>query len=276
MIGLFLLSKLNNLLSLVNNHIIIDSLDTWPNQLINLLKQNQEVLTSYLNFEKDIDNRAIEEIDLRINRPKNEYKKKWDSIIDSINKIMKSKKFVGFHCTRLINKELNIIKKDGLNPLNLSCLMERLKYLYNQNKISKDTFEFLKTNNLASEKNRQGKIYFFHCLDTLLSCSGIENLLKFWGGEAIYRCCEDNYKTKNELLNTGIPCIVLGSLNYNQLNAFNPEIEIRLIKIFLNKSNMQFNYNDFDNFAENSVSVIDIITYNDDLFDYLTGSNFKF
>lgn len=265
------MSELNNLLSIANSHIIIDCLETWPNELNDIIKQNQDVLTSYLELEKDIDNRAEKEVKLRIDRPKNKYKEDWDDIINSLKEILKSKNFVGFHCTRLIDNEINKINKNGLKPLCPNFLKERLKYLYKQNEISKQAFQFLINNNLTSEKNRKGKVFFFHCLATLESDSGINNLFKYWGGEAIYRCYEDNHSIKNELLNIGMPCIVLGSLNYNQLYKFNNMLETRLIKVFLNNNNLHYNGVDFDNYVENNVSVIDIITYDNKLFDYLTG-----
>jgi len=139
---------LESLIQKVNNHIILDCISTWPKELINIIKEKQNDLSSYLDFEKKIEKRYRKEIGLRISPPKNKHEKEWSAVTDVLKNKLSFNKFIGFHCTRLTDKEINKIKMKGLEPLNIQKLRTRLENLYENNKICKDHFEYLKNNNL--------------------------------------------------------------------------------------------------------------------------------
>lgn len=69
-------------------HIVIDVQESWPIELVNLLKDSKENLMNYLEEEKSIDEAAIENVLLRVNRPMNKYQQGWDELITRIKSII--------------------------------------------------------------------------------------------------------------------------------------------------------------------------------------------
>lgn len=265
----------NKLLNKIDNHIVLDLIETWPKEVQQIIENNEEMIRAYLELEYEIDRQAEEDVHLRVFRPENNYKVDWSNIVDEIEGKLKTNRFIGFHCTKLIDSEINHISTYGLKPLSSEILSSRLEELYSNGMLSKIVFEQLKSNNLSSEYNRKDRVFFFHGVNTLKFESGLYRLFRLWGGEALYANHERNPKIYTELFHIGKPCIVLGSLVYEDINPY-PLLATRFINIFLNKDNLKYNTYDFDNCVKNGVKVINIITVEDKLFEQLTNySNWK-
>ena len=96
-----------------NNLIVIDQSATWGKSIYELMNSSKTELKKYLE-----EKRRIEKIRNRASRPINIYEEKWNSVVKSINDNLESKNIIGFHCTRLMDCEIDDILKKGLTPLN--------------------------------------------------------------------------------------------------------------------------------------------------------------
>jgi len=261
---------MNELLYKTENNIILDIVESWPPEIKLLIEHNEDLLHKYLDMEREIDQRAQEDVMLRVIRPHNKYEFDWSRIILEIEKILNVNKFVGFHCTKLTANEIENISSNGLKPLNSEMLNSRISELYENGMISKIASEHLKRNNRSSESNREGKTFFFHGANTLKDEFGLYRLFRLWGGEALFFNNEQNPNIYAELLHVGKPCIVLGSLNYEDVKAY-PSLAYCFITVFLNKGNLDgINY-DFDSCVKKDVKALCIINNEDVLFEQLTN-----
>lgn len=206
----------------------------------------------------------------RINRPQNPFESEWVSIISQIEGILKLNRFVGFHCTKLTVNEIVNIFTGGLIPLSSKMLNQRINQLHNRKMINDKTKEKLKKNNLSDENNRKGYVFFFHGSKTLKDEWGLFRLFRLWGGEALYANFENNPDIFKELFNIGKPCIVLGSLCYEDVNPY-LSIGERFVTVYLNKDNLDNCSYDFDNWVDKKVEVLSVITAEEELFEQLTG-----
>ncbi len=260
----------DSLLSRIDNHIIIDLIESWPEEIIQIIDKNQNILRRYLQLEKEIDTQAEEDAIKGVYRPENKYEFKWLYIMNQLDAILKQYRFVGFHCTKLIDLEIHNICAYGLEPLNSEKLDSRIDLLCKNKLINDNIAEELKKNNLSSASNRKGRLFFFHGSKTLKDEWGLYRLFRTWGGEALYAKHEKNIKIFKELFSIGKPCIVLGSLSYEEINQYNP-LASRFISVFLNKDDFEFSNHDFESIVNKNVKVLSVITTEEETFDQLTN-----
>lgn len=162
-------------------HIIIDVQETWPNELVFLLKESKSLMLNYLEEEKSIDKAAVENVLLRMNRPRNKYQQEWSEVIKKTESIVSKSKFIGFHCTRLTKEEINEVLISGLKPLNEELLTYKLKILLDQSLIDIDEYHKMLSNKKVNEEGRKDIIFTFHELHTLNDESGLKRLFRCWG-----------------------------------------------------------------------------------------------
>jgi hypothetical protein len=240
-----------------SNHIIIDQVTTWPESIYNLIDSSKNELSKYISEKKRIEN-----IRNRASRPRNEYEDKWISVFNLINSYLDQSKIVGFHCSRLMNDEMEDILTNGLTPLNRDFANKRIKRVYEKGLIPINLMNRLLNKEELSEENRVGSIYFTHNTSTLRNEMGLYLLFKLWGGEAIYSGFEEN----KYLQKIGIPCIIVASIEYQYLIEFN--LCERMIGIYLGDS--YYYSHDFDSWINTKVNVLAIIKRNNKLFNFLT------
>lgn len=260
----------DKLLCRIGNHIVLDIIESWPQEIIQIIEKYRETIHAYLQLEHEIDKQAEEDVLLRVYRPENQFESDWLSIISQIEGILKLNRFVGFHCTKLTDIEIRNIYTYGLMPLSSEMLDQRIDQLRNSNMIDEKTAEELKRNNRSSENNRKGNVFFFHGSKTLKDELGLYRLFRLWGGEALYANHERNPEIFKELFHIGKPCIVLGSLGYDDINSY-PSIGTKFITVYLNKDNLKNCSYDFDNWVKKKVEVLSVITADDEIFEQLTG-----
>ncbi len=169
-----------------DNHIILDQKDSWPNDVQNLIENSKQSLKSYLKDENQIDKLCRTDLKIRYNRPRNIYTKKWDEINNDIETILQRHLIIGIHCTKLMEYEIENILENGLKPLSHGFANKRIKTLYKKGIISTELKNKIYGKAEFSAKNRNGKIFVFHCLSTLKDEWGLNKLFGLWGGEAIY------------------------------------------------------------------------------------------
>jgi len=251
----------------IDNHIILDNLQTWPIEILNILDSAKDDIEKFIIEERRIDKLGEEIIEYRFDRPYNDYSPKWDRTLESVNSILEHQTIVGFHCTRLMDYEISDVLNNGLIPLNFEFAKKRINKLYDLNNISTELKNNLINKPELIDKSRVNRTFFFHCISTLKDKSGLSRLFKYWGGEAMYLCFENNTK----LQEIGIPCIILASLKIKDFNQKILSLGERMICIYLNDN---YYSHDFDNWLlKDKIPVIKIIKRSDRLFNNLTNIN---
>ncbi|MBM2815254.1 MAG: hypothetical protein HW421_2016 [Ignavibacteria bacterium] len=249
--------------------IILDRIETYPNEIMMIVESNYEILNNYIKKEEIIDKKAITNVILRIRRTFNEFSIEWNDILNSIKDILINKKFIGFHCTRLINYEINYIIENGLMPLDPNFTKQRLDYLVKNKLISINNYKHLLTNNASNLTYRKGRIFFFHCISTFRDMNGLYRLFRSWGGEAIYFNNENDINIFNEIKLIGKPYIIIAELDYNDLINYHDLSEKLIIKIINNRKRKRSSI-DFDSSICHNVSIYKYISIDNPDFDKLT------
>lgn len=252
------------------NHFVLDDIQTWPSRISRILTKLEPNLQEYREIELQIDDAAEKDVLLRINRPTNKNEKFWNYAVSRISELIKDFLVVGFHCSRLTENEISDVKRNGLTPLMTKFAVTRIKTLTRDGLLSPITAQKLIEENEAGATNRNGNVCFFHCLSTLKDESGLYQLFRAWGGEAIYLNHENNPSVFHEITAVGKPCIILASIYPNEVGFFN-DLEERIIKIWLDRNvETESNY-DCDSLVKRQVSVLEILNREDPKFEILTG-----
>lgn len=254
------------LLQRTNNHIILDQISTWPSEIIQIIEANKALIENYLQLKETISQKQEVDPLYRATVPFNEYQSDWDSVLYSIEGVLNCHKLVGFHCTRMVDEEIENVKEFGLKPLRREATISRLSRLSDLGIMTKNTFNYLRDNNLSSEQNREGLLFFFHGVQTLKDNFGLYQFFKFWGGESIYRNHINAVEIYAELSQIGKPCIVLASIEYANVCT---KLANHFIMVYL-KQNMPSRSYDVDDCVKVNIPVIDVITIDDPLFEVLT------
>ncbi len=260
---------MKNIFGLNENMIILDDMETWGGLLLDLLKKNRSTIFGYFDEEFNIDKQAEKDVMLRINRPKNRFQSDWQNVLSVFNESIKHSIVIGFHCTRLTDFEITSIQQDELDLLNKDRFIKRIKKLKEENLITKPIFEELLNNNNVDDSNRNGMLWFFHCISTLKDESGLYRLFRRWGGESLY-CKHEGESGCNEVLQKiGIPCIVLGLLSSQDIESTKTLTE-RMINFWKESFTIDPTSRDIDTSVSKKVDVFKVISIQDPLFLELT------
>jgi hypothetical protein len=92
----------------------------------------------------------------------------------------------GYHCTRLTQQELDHILANGMQLPHRAMLCRRILRIQDDGLIDAGTAEKLQANNQADATNRAGMIWFCFFPPHIGGQNGIDRLVRFWGGEALY------------------------------------------------------------------------------------------
>lgn len=245
-----------------NTHIILDKIDSWPDEVLELIKTNESFLKGFFAEEHRIDKLAKEDMFVRYNRPQNIHLDKWINTIDKIESILKDYSIVGIHATKLLEDEINDIKKNGLKPLSKDFANQRVERLFDKGLISEELKNELINKKELVANNRKGKIFVFHCLSTLKDEWGLNRLFGYWGGEALY----SYIKNSKELMRIGIPCIVFTSIKIKELDIY-PELSKRMIAYYFDDN---YYPHDTDSIIKKDLSILRIIKRDEKIFEDLT------
>ncbi len=248
-----------------NNHLILDKIDSWPEEILELIKTNENSLKGFFEEEHRIDKLATEDLSIRHNRPQNIHQNKWIISLNKIERILQDYSIVGIHATKLLEDEINDIRINGLKPLSKEFANQRIEKAFDTGLISGNLKNELINKNEFDANNRKGKIFVFHCLSTLKNEWGLSKLFGLWGGEAIYTYL----KNSKELKKIGIPCIVLTSIKIKELDIY-PELSKRMVAYYFDDN---YYPHDTDTIIEKDLSVLRIIKRDEKIFEDLTQIN---
>ncbi len=263
------MSDLHPILNISGKHVVMDLVESWPSSVLNILDNNRKIIKKYLDKEKRVELLSRENVEIRCFPPCNPYKQQYSKVEKKITDILMAQSFIGFHATRLTQKEISNIILDGLQPLSIELLKRKVDILVQDNQISAYDAELIIKNNEAQERYREGIVCLFHCISTLKHSGGLNDLFSYWGGEAIYRYFKGNTTPLN-LKHIGIPCIVVCSLPGNEMNTI-PTISERMITYWSSIQNSEPTSCDFDHIIKHKVEVIKVISEESKLFKQLTN-----
>jgi hypothetical protein len=262
----------------IPGHIILDSIETWPASIREILASEEAQLRSYVEAERAREERARDDVMLRFEPWANPHQSGWQEAARRVRELAHTHPVVGFHCTRLIPEEIEDIRTHGLRPLSRSFTCERIDRVLRQNLLSAALAPEIKRRDdspHARLARREGLISFFHCLSTLRRDeSGLYRLLRYWGGEAVYGHHEGrSSETMDALSRIGTPCIVVATLQPSDVRGYTSmSFEERLIRVWLDRGTPDADSQDCDTQVRNrSVPVFDVIEYADPRFEQLTG-----
>jgi hypothetical protein len=196
----------------IDKHIVLDQIQTWPQNILDLIQRNEIYLKEFLSYEKK--KRQEKDFKKRIKLSPNKNKELWDSTLNEISEELKGQNIVGIHCTKLMDYEITEVQEVGLLPLNKEHAIKRVEKLYRKGFISKKLKDEITNKSELEDSNRVGAVYVFHDTKTLKNEYGLRKLFCFWGGEAIFQYL----KNPKPLFFLGIPCIVVVSINSNDID----------------------------------------------------------
>ena len=149
----------------------------------------------------------------------------FDEAIYGLRNILRAYEIPGWHCTRLTDAEVDEILRDGMQLPNADTLTRRIDALVNTKLIEPQIALRLKSENWAAEENRSERIWF--CFFPLGKADehGIGPFFRHWGGEALYRCHEDDPVTSPILRRIGAPRLVEADVPVASLGGY-PDFSI--------------------------------------------------
>jgi hypothetical protein len=132
----------------------------------------------------------------------------YDKALEGLRAVFNNHSLHGYHCTRMTAGEIRHIETTGMQLPNGAMLRQRIQSLEAEGLITASVARALIENNQADAPIRAGKIWFCFFEPHLGGESGIGSLLRYWGGEALYRSHDQDPERGPVLERLGTPCLV--------------------------------------------------------------------
>lgn len=146
----------------------LESVSMWPTPLLAYLDAHHDVFLDWANGPVRVDAAT------------------YDRAIYGLIDVLQPYAIVGWHCTRLTDREIAAIVADGMQLPDTGMLARRINTVAEEGLLTAGMAERLRSKNQAHEPNRAGMIWFCFFPPRLAGEGGIGSLLRFWGGEALY------------------------------------------------------------------------------------------
>jgi hypothetical protein len=143
----------------------------------------------------------------------------YDEIIYGLCDILSRYSLVGWHCTKLTDKEIANIVARGMDLPDLEMLKRRIDTVEADGLVTVAVGNRLRADNQADEKNRAGRIWFCFFPPHIGGESGIGRFFRSWGGEALYNTHEDDPETGPALQAFGTPCLIQARVAIGGFNS---------------------------------------------------------
>ncbi|MGY3548187.1 hypothetical protein ACVWZ4_003577 [Bradyrhizobium sp. USDA 4472] len=192
----------------------IEQVDAWPHELLARLSANYDAL---YGWEADED------------RPTGAA---YDRAIGDVNSALQPHSLVGWHCTRLTDEEVAIIRATGLSLPNAKKLDVRIDRVVSSGQLDPDVAARLKAKNQADEPYRAGRLSFCFFAPSKAGEAGINRFFRCWGGEALYNSHERDPVNSKALGAIGTPCIVEAEVPISHLGG-NPGLAFNIVRRYL-------------------------------------------
>ena len=238
-----------------------------PRTLLNLDRPSSwpAALSTYLDEHHDVF-RAWEAKTRHASAPS------FDKAIYGLRDILKAYEIRGWHCTRLTDAEVDEILRNGMRLPNAEMLTRRIDTLVKTNLIEPQVALRLKLENWADEENRAGIVWFCFYRPGKADEFGIGPFFRHWGGEALYRCHQDDPVTSPILRRIGTPRVVEVDVPISSLRRY-PDFAIYR-RYLVSRGYRSNEPTDFEGYSEHPLraeNVRRVISYPDRDFYSLTS-----
>ena len=175
---------------------ILSDESTWPTDVLEYLERAEDVF------------RGWEEQSAGRHPARTVSGPEYDTGLNGLRMVLDAYELQGYHCTRLTKSEIGHILANGMQLPNASMLLKRIQALQDDGVIDAAAAKRLAEENQADDANRANRIWFCFFPPYLAGESGIESLLRYWGGEALYNSHDRDPVTGPVLARVGIPCLI--------------------------------------------------------------------
>lgn len=257
------------------NDVEIEAVETWPSDFYQGVAQERDLILSFQRERRRIERLGEKDIMLRINPPMNQYKNRYNALLDRLDPYLTRHRLVGYHCTRLTPSEIGGIRSTGLRVLSAELIRQRLDQCVADGYMTQSHREDLEgcrhvCARLANEQgNRTGMIFLVANRSTLQCASAVYGLFRSWGGEVL------NGPHGNELTGIGTPVIVKCAIPFTCCYPCIPTFASRFFSQFVAK---KIKYPDppadFDLMTRVDIpssQILDVIEFPDPRFEALTA-----
>ncbi|WP_374618602.1 hypothetical protein [Devosia sp.] len=165
----------------------LDRPEDWPADLVDVLETCHDALRS---------------------REVGPLSDRFDAAIYAIVDALEPYSIVGWHCTRLAEHEIEDIRSRGMALLDVDLVSRRVDAAIQHRLISVEHGKRLKTANQAGERYRAGMLWFCFFPPAIAGEGGIGDLLRYWGGEAVYNSHDRQPEMGKVIAGIGRPAIV--------------------------------------------------------------------
>jgi hypothetical protein len=164
--------------------------NTWPGDVLEYLEQHHDL---FLGWEDSSQSTSSTQ---------------FDHALQGLRAVMNNHSLHGYHCTRLTRDEINHIGTNGMQLPSRAMLERRIAALRDAGLIDASVARKFASKNQADDPSRADKIWFCFYAPHIAGESGIESLLRYWGGEALYNSHDSHPQRGPILARIGIPCLV--------------------------------------------------------------------
>lgn len=124
----------------------------------------------------------------------------------------------GWHCTRLLDAEVQDILKDGLQVLSEDLLIKRIDAAQAAGDLANEVAARLRVGHQAGHWSRKGQLWFGFSSE-LPDEQAVSPLLRSWGGEAMYWAHTNDGQIAPVLQNLGRPTVIDAWVPISSLRA---------------------------------------------------------
>jgi hypothetical protein len=191
---------------------------TWPTEVLGYLEQHHDLFLGWEDRKSGSSPRT----------PAAEY----DRALDGLRAALNNHTLHGYHCARLTPDEISHIATKGMQLPDGAMLCQRIHAVQAKGLIDESVAREFLQKNQADESNRAGRIWFCFFLPFMACESGIEPLLRYWGGEALYNSHDRHSERGRILASLGVPFLVEANVPIEGMRG--PSfLDINAVKQFL-------------------------------------------
>ena len=165
-----------------------DHPETWPADVVSFLDDHRAVLDDWLGAQCFA----------------SPYR--YDEIIRELYAVLRNHEILAWHSTRLTEREITRIVAEGMELPTVETLMRRIDAAEAQGAFPQAIAQQFKGRHQADSPTRQGRIWFLFTRPH--HDDGIQDFLRFWGGEALYAAIDRDPELGPVLRSVGAPAIV--------------------------------------------------------------------
>lgn len=165
-----------------------DQPDTWPGDVCSFLDANQAVLADWFGAQRFV----------------SPYQ--YDEIIRQLYAVLRNHEILAWHSTRLTETEIARILAEGMELPTTETLIRRIDAAMTQGAFPQAIAAQFKRRHQADSPTRQNRIWFLFTRPH--HDDGIQDFLRFWGGEALYAAIDRDPQLGPVLRSVGMPAVV--------------------------------------------------------------------